>query len=184
MPYNEPVSLFPAGLYMRCFGLFSLYLDGIPIYLNRKAGELLALLSCEGGGPLDKRAVAGMIWPNSGRKQSLNNLQKICKYIKSMKEKIPLDCGKTQVFLDMKKIDCDLNEFRRLYRKRPDPDACEQVLELYRGLLFYHNSYDWVAQWEAYYELRYIEILGHMIKYHERCGNIQAAKLYKRYLEE
>lgn len=101
-----------------------------------------------------------------------------------MKEKVPLDCGKRQVFLDMRKIDYDLNEFQRLYRKRSDPDACEQVLELYRGLLFYHNSYDWVAQWEAYYEHRYIEILEHIIKYHERCGNRQTAKLYKRYLEK
>lgn len=159
-----------------------MYLNGTPLMLSSKKEELLALLACEGGGPLTKRYVAEMLWADSPPLQALNNLYKLSVRIQAMKEKIPLRLDKNHISLNMDHIHCELEEFEILYKNRHEIQTCRQAIELYRGLLFYQNCYEWAGQWEAYYDLRYMELLECMALHYEKSGDKKTSEIYRSYM--
>ena len=125
-----------------------------------------------------------MLWPESSEKQSIDNLFRLCKRIQKLPENIPLYYDKKTVWLDRKQIKCELYEFEQLYQNRKTPEACERALSLYRGMLFYEDCYEWSAPQEAYYDLRYTELLSCMAEHARQSGNIKGAEIYQLYFEK
>lgn len=170
-----------ADIYMQCFSRFCLYMHKKPVLLSTKASELLAFLASEYGGPIRKDSAASLLWADSTREQGLDNLLRLCKRIRKSHGSIPLGYDKKSVWIDVTHVACDLYEFEKLYHQRENMEDCEAALSLYRGLIFYNDCYDWTAQKEAYYDMRYLTLLSCMEDHMRRCGNDRAADLYRYY---
>lgn len=89
-----PPAVVSHGFTMQCFGRFRLYYEGSPVPLSRKAGEFLALLACERGGPLPKRTAASLLWPDSTDIQAVNSLSHLFRRINKLPYPIPLQQDK------------------------------------------------------------------------------------------
>ena len=179
-----PPAVVSHGFTMQCFGRFRLYYEGSPVPLSRKAGEFLALLACERGGPLPKRTAASLLWPDCTDIQAVNSLSHLFRRINKLPYPIPLQQDKKNIWLDMDFIYCEIYEFEELYSRSGDVDACERALSLYRGLLFYLDCFEWASQWEAYYDLRYMALLERTAMRLEKQGLSHAAQVYKDRMEQ
>lgn len=181
--YSIPPYIPAAGLYIQCFSHFCLYLDRKPIPMSKKAAELLALLTSEHGGPINKETAGALLWPDSRREQGLDNLLRLCRRIQKSPCKIPLNYDKKTVWLDISQISCDLYEFEKLYQEKGNPESCEAALSLYRGMIFYDDCYDWAVQKEAYYDMRYLALLSCMEDHMRLSGKEKSADIYHHYQE-
>lgn len=169
------------GFYIQCFSHFCMYLNKIPVPLNKKESELLAFLISEYGGPMHKDTVGALLWPDSSKEQRIDNLLRLCKRIQKIPGKIPLSYDKKTVWFDISQITCDLYEFEKFYKNKENPKSCESALSLYRGMLFYEDCYDWADQKEAYYDMRYLTLLSCMEDHMRQAGKEGLADVYKYY---
>ena len=165
---NQPKTVFnvpSSGLAIFCFQRFNMFLDGQPLHITgRKPRELIALLAtC--GEPLTMRACASFLWPDSNSYQARDNLYKLIKRIKTTYSMISILHDSKTILLRSQGVYCDVFDFVRLCGK-PDYESWLKALNLYRGLLLYEESYEWVSEFEVRYEILYKGLLNKMnIKY-------------------
>lgn len=70
---RSPVSSPSAGVKIRCFGYFDIFVDGKPLIFGRsKSKEILAYLVDRNGASVSKRELASMLWEN---KKYTRNIQ-------------------------------------------------------------------------------------------------------------
>jgi two-component SAPR family response regulator len=84
--------------------------------------------------------------------------------------------------LDVTGIYCGIFEFDRLYECRNSPENGAKALELYRGPVLGDEFYDWISIWEAYYEMRYEELLYIMVNHCASVHRIAAERYYRKKL--
>ncbi|MCD7982879.1 MAG: hypothetical protein LUG19_01325 [Desulfovibrio sp.] len=134
---------------------------------------------------MPKQHLAGLLWPQIGSRQALDSLYKVCAYIGGLERKgIPLHLlsSNGEIQLDCRAIDCDLFRFDDLYKERDSIEICHALLELYAGPLLHTQGYDWLAPWEARYELRYAEILTRLLSHYEQAGDTLRAGVFRKNL--
>lgn len=152
---------------------------------NRKAGELLARLALENGAPLSKYDVAELLWPGCGPEQAMGSFYKVHSHIKQLHTalgvKSPLISLRKELRLDMGSVRCDAAEFSHLY-KTDAPGNWEKAVELYRGPLLAGDYFEWTAPWEAFFDLRYREILKKLSEYYLQADNILKSAYYRQKL--
>lgn len=184
-------------LQINCFRHFSMLVNGNDInagWRTRKAEELIAFLISEKGSFVSKEKIADALWPEQDRESALANLYMAFYYIKKQEGKygvkIPVESERGKMRINKEIISCDLLEFDKLVEAGSKADAgqrvayLEKAAELYRGTPFEDSYYSWVVTIQANYEYRYVELLGSLIEYHRKNGDIQKAGYYEEKMNE
>jgi two-component SAPR family response regulator len=180
--HDEPVE---AGrdLKIGCFGRLTLTDGGRVVTLTkRKARELIAYLLCHRGQPVRKTKIAQELWSDSAAENALSLLYKTCRYIRESEENIPLVEKRGFLWLDLTGVSCDILEFDRLFAEKDNIESCALAVELAKAQLFFDEAYDWVAPFEAYYDIRYLELAEKLIVHYEEEGNMARADYYRNLL--
>lgn len=148
---------------MFCFGPLRIFYAQKPLVLqSKKTEELLVYLVCRGGSLLSKKSVAETIWPGRSESQAMCNLYKTLEWFKNLRQKdidIPIISKRGTIGLDSRQIYSDLWEFDTHYYNRSQLQNCQRAVELYTGPVLSGAPYDWIAAYEAYYELSCAEML-------------------------
>ena len=87
------------------------------------------------------------------------------------------------IWLDYDRLDSDIARFRRLYQSREEIACCLAAIELYTEPFLLNECYEWSATAEAYYDIRYLELLGMAEQYYRSQGNRAKAAYYARLAE-
>ena len=170
-----------AGFSVACFGSLAFYRDGLLLHIpNQKARELLALLLSEFGRPLRKSQAAELLWPETDSEHAMDSLYKVCGTIRRLGQAeaaLPLESRRDALWLDLGRLDSDVARFRRLYRSREEIACCLAAIELYTAPFLINECYEWSAAAEAYYDIRYLELLS-LAERHYRAQGDQAKAAY------
>lgn len=153
---------------------------------NKKARELIAFLLCARGTPVKKSRIADTLWPDTPMENAMSSLYKIFRYLRGFSDNdlaIPIRESVGEVWLDMTGIFCDLTEFDRLYNDRGKIESCAALVEIYRAQLFFDECYDWVAPFEAYYDIRFFEITNLLVVHFTQKGDTAKANYYRSKIE-
>lgn len=174
------------GLYALCFGSVALYWQGRPVPIaNKKARELLALLLFERGKLVSKAYAAQTLWPEVDTARGLDSLYKVCGSLRAVIRSgvpLPFEVRRDALWLDAGGIQSDLAQFERLYRCRAEPDCCQAAIELYAAPFAASECYEWSARAEAYYDMRYLELLTQAKAHSAEMGDKAASEYYDRLL--
>lgn len=152
---------------------------------NRKAEEILAYLCCNGGKAVRKRMLEELMWAEAERGKARDSLYKVCAFLNGWQEKenvkLPLAVYREEIYLDTELIELDLQEFVK-YLDSGKVEDWERAERLYTAPLLFENSYEWVEEYEAVYDMAYYETLDRLKSHHERQGNREKAVYYGRKL--
>lgn len=168
--------------YAVCFGTFSLYRSGKPLNIpSKKAVELLAFLLSGRGKIVRKTYAAEQLWPESTADHAMDSLYKACGVLRrACGTALPLQISRDALWLDASRIDSDAARFERLYQFRKDIDCCTAAIELYTAPFLINEYYEWSARAEAYYDMRYMELLSLAESHYRACGNRAALRYYRQ----
>lgn len=152
------------------------------IFQNKKAKELVAYLLCNSGGPIRNTVLAEILWPDAPLTNAMDSLYKVSRYLRNLRigeESFPIAMTHGEIYFDYTMLSCDLYEFEKLYQRKEQVEAWSEAIELYRGSIFYDEYYDWIAPYEAYYDIRFLEMTDYLITYYEKAGNREMADYYR-----
>ncbi len=148
---------------------------------NRKAEELLSYLCCNGGKAVRKRMLEELMWAEAERGKARDSLYKVCAFLNGWQEKegvdLPLAIYREEIYLDTELIELDLREFLTCLDSE-DVRDWERAERLYTAPLLFENSYEWVEDYEAVYDMAYYELLGRLLVYYENQGNREKTLYY------
>lgn len=175
-------------LEIRCFGNMSVSLDKCEItFQSKKAKELTAYLLCRGYGPVKNTVLAESLWPDVPIANALDSLYKTIRCLKKIRVNealFPIITLHGETYLERQKISCDLEQFESLYRQKNVPGSWKSAVELYRGTLLETESYEWIAPYEAYYDIRFLEMTEYLADQYEKSGNQKLARYYRLLLQQ
>lgn len=143
---------------------------------------MIAYLLCQKGKPVAKAVVACTLWPEVSATCARDSLYKICRYIKKLSLSgipIPIISSHGYLRLDHNNIDCDIHRFEQLYEQRHDIKSCREAVDIYAGPLLFDEYYEWTTEYDAFYEIRYFELLDILIRYGKESGNVRLEKYYR-----
>lgn len=168
---------------IQCFGSMSVSKTGQKIiFQNKKAKELVAYLLCNGGGPIRNTVLAESLWPDAPPANAMDSLYKVSRYLRNLRigeESFPIVMAHGEIYVDYTMLSCDLYEFEKLYQQKEQVEAWSEAVELYHGSVFYDEYYDWIAPYEAYYDIRFLEMTEFLIAHYEKTGNGEMADYYR-----
>ncbi len=124
----------------------------------------------ESGGPLSKRYIASVLWPEADLERARDCLYKTLSWLRAEPELyglFGLDAARESVSLHVEALSIDLVEFDRCYAGRSDVRCCERAAELYSGPLLWQECYDWTDEKQSWYEIRYAEVLNILAAHRE-----------------
>ncbi len=174
-------------LEIKCFGNMSAILGKSEIaFQNKKAKELTAYLLCRGYGPVKNTILAEALWPDVPIANAMDSLYKAIRYLKKICVNgtlFPITMLHGETYLERQKISCDLEQFESLYRQKNIPGDWKSAVELCRGTLLETESFDWIAPYEAYYDIRFLEMTEYLADYYEKIGSEKFALYYRRLLQ-
>ncbi|MBO5623765.1 MAG: hypothetical protein J5959_19290 [Butyrivibrio sp.] len=184
--FTEPLNINPITI--NCFGKLQLMYNNKPFPIkNKKAKELIGLLMCEQGKLVSKKKAAEMLWPDSTPSQAMNNLYKVCHYLKTSESPIsliPIFIDNQYLSLNVHLINSDLTQFMKLISQKDDdfPLFYANAEALYSGPVLYDECYDWILPYEAFYDIHYNNILEILINHYIKSNNFRMADYYKKKL--
>ena len=148
---------------------------------NGKAAEMLAYLCCNGGRAVRKRMLEEVMWAGAERGRARDSLYKVCGFITRWQEtegvELPLTICREEIYLDTELIELDLRQFLMCYDSQ-DTEDWEWAERLYTAPLLFENSYDWVEEYEAVYDMAYYELLSRLAAHYERQDNREKMLYY------
>lgn len=97
---------------------------------------------------------------------------------------LPLCIRRDEIFLDLADIFCDLWEFRNIYETETHSYGWERAVALYSAPLLFENCYEWAVLEEAYYDVRYAELLEKLAVCYRAEGRTKLAAFYEEKLQE
>lgn len=176
-------SIYRKGVWIQCFGSMSVSMASQKIiFQNKKAKELVAYLLCNGGGPIRNTVLSEILWPDAPPANAMDSLYKVSRYLRNLRieeESFPIVMAHGEIYFNSTMLACDLYEFEKLYQQKEQVEAWSEAVELYRGSVFYDEYYDWIAPYEAYYDIRFLEMTEYLIAYYEKIGNGEIADYYR-----
>ena len=144
----------------------------------------MAFLFAERGKPLRKAYVAEALWPGVDQAHAMDCLYKACGVLRQLIRQgipLPLVWDRDTLLLDGMRLDSDVDRFERLYLQREDAGSQEAAISLYTAPFLLNEYYEWTARLEAYYDMRYLELLRLAAK---GASTPSAASYYRSLLEE
>lgn len=139
----------------------------------------MAFLFAERGKPLRKVYVAETLWPGVDGSHAVDCLYKACGVLRRLIRQgipLPLTWDRDTLLLDGICIDSDVDRFEQLYLRREDAGCREAAIALYTAPFLLNEYYEWTTGLEAYYDMRYLELL-HLA---EKSANTPYAASYYR----
>lgn len=133
----------------------------------------------ERGKPLRKAYVAEALWPGVDQAHAMDCLYKACGVLRRLIQQgipLPLVWDRDTLLLDGMRLDSDVDRFERLYLQREDAGSREAAISLYTAPFLFNEYYEWTARLEAYYDMRYLELLHLAAK----SANTPSAAAYYR----
>lgn len=153
---------------------------------NRKAEEMLSYLCCNGKRAVKKRMLEELMWAEAERGKARDSLYKVCAFINQWQRaegvQLPLAIYREEIYLDTELIELDLQEFLMCLDSNAVKDW-ERAEQLYTAPLLFENSYEWVEDYEASYDIAYYEVLGKLLEYYEKQGKRDKILYYHRKLK-
>ncbi len=153
---------------------------------NKKAEELLSYLCCNGGKAVRKRMLEELMWAEAERGRARDSLYKVCAFLNGWQERegvaLPLAIYREEIYLDTELIELDLQKFFKCLNSEKVEDW-ERAERLYTAPLLFENSYEWVEDYEAVYDMAYYEALGRLLDYYEKEENKEKILYYSRKLK-
>ena len=150
---------------------------------NKKARELLALLTVYGGGPIRKLWAAEVLWPAAEQSQAMDSLYKVLRFWRRdpvLQTTFPLSCLHKELILQLPaSFFCDLQTFESA-ASGGDMARMAAAVELYAGPLLFQEYYEWTAQREAFCELRQLEMLDALSSYCAAQGDSARSGYYQK----
>lgn len=116
----------------------------------------------EQGKPLRKAYVAETLWPGADGAHAMDCLYKAYGVLRRLIRQgipLPLSWDRDTLLLDGTHIDSDVGRFERLYLRRGEAGCREAAIALYTAPFLLNEYYEWTARREAYYDMRYLELL-------------------------
>lgn len=130
---------------------------------------------------MSKIRLAELLWPGVATAQALDSLYKVCRFIRGLARRdihIPLISQRGELSLDMDRLECDLYSFERLAEAQDDPEGWARAAALYAGPVLAEDCFEWSPAFEAYYEMRHLELLERLADHYRRCGLKIRARYY------
>ena len=153
---------------------------------NKKAEELLSYLCCNGGKAVRKRMLEELMWAEAERSRARDSLYKVCAFLNGWQERegvaLPLAIYREEIYLDTELKELDLQKFFKCLDSEKVEDW-EYAERLYTAPLLFENSYEWVEDYEAVYDMAYYEALGRLLEHYEKEGNKEKVLYYSRKLK-
>ncbi|MDL2233089.1 response regulator [Ruminococcaceae bacterium OttesenSCG-928-L11] len=146
---RHPLELSEEGVRIRCFGSFSVFVDGqLLVFPNAKAKELLALLVHKYGDDVSNAEIAAVLWEDKPYGSSLQSQTRrvrgqLSKVLKGAGIDDIVVKGFNSIAVDVKKVACDYHEFLK---------GNTAALNTYTGE--YMSEYSWAEFTAAYLERR------------------------------
>lgn len=116
------------------------------------------------------------MWAEAERGKARDSLYKVCAFLNGWQEKegieLPLAIYREEIYLDTELVELDLQEFLKCFNSN-SVDDWEHAERLYTAPLLFENSYEWVEEYEAVYDMAYYEVLGRLLQYYEKQGNTE-----------
>jgi len=110
-------------------------------------------------------------------------LYKACRHLRDTPFASVIFASQGEMRLSLAGVRCDLVDFRGGYAARHDIARCEAAADLYQGPLLAENVYEWSSSWEAYYDIRYLDLLTVLVEHYSKVGNQAKASYYRSKLE-
>lgn len=126
------------------------------------------------------------MWAEAERGKARDSLYKVCAFINQWQRaegvQLPLAIYREEIYLDTELIELDLQEFLMCLDSNAVKDW-ERAEQLYTAPLLFENSYEWVEDYEASYDIAYYEVLGKLLEYYEKQGKRDKILYYHRKLK-
>ena len=166
-----------------CFSKFAFCINGnIENLHSAKAEELIAFIACERGS-VSKAKAAESLWSAANPNHAMDSLYKTLRHIRSLPFHVPIVHTRRTLQLDLFNVDLDIDEFLECC-KSSDVTSWERAVEIYRGILLIDNAYEWSSMYEAFYDVRYYELLNRLAEHYKAARNKNKARYYQSKLDE
>lgn len=93
-----------------------------------------------------------------------------------------IESTRGKISLNQNEIFCDLWEFNELYHTKTTQNW-EHAVSLYQGMLYYEEGYSWAFRYDGEYDMKYFEMLEHLISHYQKIGKNRKATYYQKLLE-
>ncbi|ANY66427.1 hypothetical protein BBD42_08115 [Paenibacillus sp. BIHB 4019] len=175
---------------VKCFGDFSVFIDGKLIddnWRTKKTEELLAYLLCMNGKYVSRERIINDLWPDLEMNKGYANLYTTQYNLKKrfnafgIHHLIKSRLG--NIWLNIEDIKVDLLEFDRFSKSynedKSNMEILEQMVELYKGMLFENKLYSWTLSIQQSYDVSYDDALNTLIQFHRQRGDETKAQYYE-----
>lgn len=126
------------------------------------------------------------MWAEAERGKARDCLYKVCAFLNGWQKReeveLPLAIYREEIYLDTELIELDLQEFIK-YLDSENVEDWERAERIYTAPLLFENSYEWVEEYEAVYDMAYYEVLGRLLAHYEKQGNQEKTIYYSRKLK-
>ena len=147
---------------------------------------MLSYLCCNGKRAVKKRMLEELMWAEAERGRARDSLYKVCAFLNRWQKtegiRLPLAVYREEIYLDTGLIELDLQEFLLCLDSKAVEDW-ERAEQLYTAPLLFENSYEWVEEYEAVYDMAYYEVLCRLLAHYEKQGNQEKTIYYSRKLK-
>lgn len=129
--------------------------------------------------------MAETLWPEADSSHAMDSLYKACRVLRALIRQgipLPLIQNRDTLLLEGHGIDSDVERFLQLYQQREDAACRAAAIELYQAPFLLNEYYEWTARLEAYYDIRYLELLQLAADSAQRAGDTATTAYYQRLL--
>jgi two-component SAPR family response regulator len=175
---------------MKCFGDFAVFINGKRIddnWRTKKTEELLAYLLCMNGKHVSRERIIHDLWPDLEIDKGYANLYTTQYNLKKRFEAFGIHhlikSRLGDIWLNIEDVKADLLEFDRFSQSynedKSEMEILEQMVELYKGMLFENKLYSWTLSMQQPYEVRFDNALNDLIRLHRERGDEKKARYYE-----
>lgn len=126
------------------------------------------------------------MWAEAERGKARDSLYKVCAFLNGWQKReeveLPFAIYREEIYLDTELIELDLQEFIKCLDSENVEDW-ERAERIYTAPLLFENSYEWVEEYEAVYDMAYYEVLCRLLAHYEKQGNQEKTIYYSRKLK-
>lgn len=166
---------------VKCFSRFAIFFGSgkqeVAIR-NEKARELIAFLLMYKDKGIDKATICKNVWGDRTIVEGMDCLYKTINFIKHIDIPLHLESSHEKIWICTDNLDIDLLTFEQLYQDSNQIDNKERMISLYKGPLFNDETYAWSCTWEAFYDLKYLEILNEVCDFYKKNDNYEKEEIY------
>ncbi|WP_434749535.1 response regulator [Paenibacillus amylolyticus] len=175
---------------IKCFGDFTIWIDGKVIddnWRTKKTEELLAYLLCMNGKSVSRERIINDIWPDLVLDKGYANLYTTQYNLKKRFHNLGIEkmlksrLGNISLNLENMRVDLwDFDHFSKSYQEDKNKvEILEQMVEMYRGLLFENKPYSWTLNIQQPYEVMFDNALNTLILFYRERADEKKAQYYE-----